>query len=363
MGGAMPSSDKVLVSSVVKAATRELPNKGAGIVNMSQGTSALPKDKGPTPTTDFGKVVVTKRQHSDTPSSPGYHNVYVRRKVESEHNKVNSSQELKGNGRDKTKEQEPPLQGVQHDEVSKPQQDEVNKPHSDEVKKAHDDEVSKPHNEEVSKPQHEEVSKPQHKEVSKPQHEEVSKLQHEEVSKFQHGELSKPQHEEVSKPQHEEVSRLQHEEVSRLQHEEVSRLQHEEVSRPQHEEVSKFQHEEVSKPQHEEVSKPHHEDVSNLEVSKPKVASPIAKSVEVELVPSSSEKPNVETVPETTDPQAASGTGIEDDAEQSSIQYWSERFNRLQTYLENCDRSTQEGYLRSKKSVETCLIYRPFSPS
>jgi hypothetical protein len=93
------------------------------------------------------------------------------------------------------------------------------------------------------------------------------------------------------------------------------------------------------------------------------VASPIAKSVEVELVPSSSEKPNVETVPETTDPQAASGTGIEDDAEQSSIQYWSERFNRLQTYLENCDRSTQEGYLRSKKSVETCLIYRPFSPS
>jgi hypothetical protein len=312
MGGAMPSSDKVLVSSVLKAATRELPNKGAGIVNMSQGTSALPKDIGPTPTTDSGKVVVTKRLHSDTPSGPGYHNVYVRRKVESEHNKVNSSQELKGNGRDKTKEQEPPLQGVQHDEFSKPQQDEVNKPHSDEVSKPHNDEVSKPHNDEVSKPQHEEVSKPQHEEVSKPQHEEVSK----------------PQHEEVSKPQNEEISKLQHEEVSK----------------PQHEEVSKLQHEEVSKPQHEEVSKP-------------KVASRIAKSVEVELVPSSSEKLNVETVPEKTDPQAACGTGIEDDAKQSSIQYWSERFNRLQTYLENCDQSTQEGYLRSKKSVETCLIY------
>jgi hypothetical protein len=47
------------------------------------------------------------------------------------------------------------------------------------------------------------------------------------------------------------------------------------------------------------------------------VAFPIAKSVDVELVPSSSEKPDVETVLEKTDPQTACGTGIKDDAEQS----------------------------------------------
>jgi hypothetical protein len=76
MGGAMPSSDEVSASSVAKAATRELPNKGANSINMSEGTFALPKDKGSTPTTDHpGKAVVTKRQHSDAPSSPGYHNV------------------------------------------------------------------------------------------------------------------------------------------------------------------------------------------------------------------------------------------------------------------------------------------------
>jgi hypothetical protein len=275
MGGTMPSSNKVLVSSVAKATTRELPNKAADILNMSQRTSALPKDKGPTPTTDPGKAGVAKWQHSDTPSSPGYPNVYVRRKVESEHNKVNSSQELKANGKDKIKEQEAHLQDVQHDEVNKPQ--------------------------------------------------------HDEVSKFQHDEAIKPQHVEVSKPQHEEVNRPGHEEVNR----------------PGHEEVNKPEHE-VNKPEHEEVNKPEHE-----EVNEPQVASPIAKSVDVELVPSSSAKLDVETVPEKTDPQTACGTGIKDDAEQSRIQYWSERFNRLQTYLENCDQSTQEGYLRSKNLVET----------
>jgi hypothetical protein len=232
MGGTMPSSDKVLVSSVAKATTLELPNKTADLLNMSQRTSALPKDKGPTPTTDPGKAGVTKRQHSDTPSSPGYHNVYVRRKVESEHNKVNSSQELKANGKDKIKKQEAPLQDVQHDEVNKPQHDEV------------------------SKPQHDEASKPQHVEVSKAQHEEVNKPGHEEVNKPEHAEVNMPEHKEVNKPQHEEVN-------------------------------------------------------------KPQVAFPIAKSVDVELVPSSSEKLDVETVLEKTDPQTACGTGIKDDAEQS----------------------------------------------
>uniref|UniRef100_A0A0D9W205 Uncharacterized protein n=1 Tax=Leersia perrieri TaxID=77586 RepID=A0A0D9W205_9ORYZ len=112
----MPASDKQLTSSVKKVTSRELPNKGANIVNMSQGTSPLPKDK--SHATDPGKAVGTKR--SDAPASPGYHNVYVRRKVENDHSKVNSSQELKGNGRDKTKEQET-QQNVQHDQINKPE--------------------------------------------------------------------------------------------------------------------------------------------------------------------------------------------------------------------------------------------------
>ncbi|CAL4936342.1 unnamed protein product [Urochloa decumbens] len=169
---------------------------------MSQGTSSLPKDKGPT--TEPGKPVGIKRLQTDTPSSPVYHNVYVRRKVESEHSKVNPSQELKGNGRDKAKEQE-----------------------------AHQD------------------------------------------------------------------------------------VQHEEANRPQ-------------------------------------VASPVAESVEI-VPPKSPEKTNPETVPEKTEPPVASGTGtgtgIQEDVKQLSIQYWNERFNRLQTYLESCDHSTQEGYLRKLRSL------------
>ena len=91
----MPSSDKQLAFSV--------KNKGTNVVNMSQGTLP-PKDKGPAE--DSVKAVGTKRLHTDAPSSPVYHNVYVRRKVETEHSKVNSSQELKGIGKDKAKEQE-----------------------------------------------------------------------------------------------------------------------------------------------------------------------------------------------------------------------------------------------------------------
>lgn len=178
-----------------------MPKKGANIVNMSQGTSPLPKDKGPT--TEPGKAVGIKRLQSDTPSSPGYHNVYVRRKVESEHSKVNPSQDLKGNGRDKAKEQET--------------------------------------------------------------------------------------HQDVQQDQQEEASRTQ-------------------------------------------------------------VSSPVAESVEI-VSSKSPEKTNAEIVPEKTEPPVASGTGIQEDVKQLSIQYWNERFNRLQTYLESCDHSTQEGYLRKLRSL------------
>ncbi|RLN18727.1 uncharacterized protein C2845_PM02G45740 [Panicum miliaceum] len=165
---------------------------------MPQGTSPLPKDKGPT--TEPGKAVGIKRLQTDTPSSPGYHNVYVRRKVESEHSKVNPSQELKGNGRDKAKEQE-----------------------------AHQD------------------------------------------------------------------------------------VQHEEAHRPQ-------------------------------------VASHVAESVEI-VSAKSPEKTNPETVPEKTEPPVASGSAIQEDVKPLNIQYWNERFNRLQTYLESCDHSTQEGYLQKLRSL------------
>lgn len=165
---------------------------------MSQGTSVLPKDKGPT--TEPGKAIGIKRPQTDTHSGPAYHNVYVRRKVESEHSKVNPSQELKGNGKEKAKELEG-SQDVQHEEANKPQ-----------------------------------------------------------------------------------------------------------------------------------------------------VAPPAAESVE--LVSSKSpEKPNEEIVPEKTEPPVASSTGIQEEVKQSTIEYWNERFNRLQTYLENCDNSTQEGYLRELRSL------------
>jgi hypothetical protein len=88
------------------------------------------------------------------------------------------------------------------------------------------------------------------------------------------------------------------------------------------------------------------------------MASPIAESVR--LAPSESpEKANAESIPEKNEPNVASaneppatpGTGVQgDNIHRSSNQnpYWSKRYNRLHTYLENCDRSSQEGYMRSK---------------
>ncbi|KAL5204651.1 hypothetical protein ABZP36_009522 [Zizania latifolia] len=193
----MLASDKQL-ASVNKLASHELPNKGANIVNMSQGTSLLPKDKGPA--TDPGRAVGTKRLQTDAPSSPGYHNVYVRRKVESDHSKVNSSQE-KGNGRDKTKELDA-QQNVQHDQTNNPE-----------------------------------------------------------------------------------------------------------------------------------------------------LSSPIAESGSI-VSPKSPEKTNEEIVLEKNYPPVASSTtAVQDDTHKSSNQYWNERFNRLQTYLENCEQSTQEGYMRVLRSL------------
>ncbi|KAK3137448.1 hypothetical protein QOZ80_5BG0452380 [Eleusine coracana subsp. coracana] len=288
----MPSCDKLLTSSVAKAATRELPNKGANLGNMSQDTSALPKEKGPT-TTDPGKAVVTKRQNNETPSSPGYHNVYVRRKVESEHNKVNSSQELKGNGKDKTKEQEAPLQDVQHDEVTNPQ-----------VASAVDKPVEASHVDKPVEASH--VDKPvEASHVDKP------------VEASHIDKLVEASH--VDKP-----------------------VEESHVDKP-------VEGCHVDKPvEASHVDKP----VEASHVDKPIEASHVDKSVEVEVISSvSSEKTSVETMPEKAEPPTTSATGIQDDAEQLSIQYWSERFNRLQTYLENCDRSTQEGYLRKLRSL------------
>jgi hypothetical protein len=102
------------------------------------------------------------------------------------------------------------------------------------------------------------------------------------------------------------------------------------------------------------------------------MASPIAESVGV--VPSESpEKANAESIPDKNEPNVASaneppatpGTAVQGDIHRSSNQnpYWSERYNRLQTYLENCDRSSQEGYMRSKTFVwhHSIFVYCIFS--
>uniref|UniRef100_A0A0E0AZA0 Uncharacterized protein n=1 Tax=Oryza glumipatula TaxID=40148 RepID=A0A0E0AZA0_9ORYZ len=177
---AMPASDKQLASTVKKVTSRELPKKGADVVNMSQGTSPLPKDKGTA--TEPGKTVGTKR--SDAPSSPGYHNVYVRRKVENDHSKVSSSQEVKGNGRDKTKEQET-QQNVQHDQTNKPevsssvavQHDQSNKPDLSSSVAVQHDQTNKPELSSSVAVQHDQSNKPdlsssvavQHDQTNKPE--------------------------------------------------------------------------------------------------------------------------------------------------------------------------------------------------
>uniref|UniRef100_A0A0D3FS83 Serine-rich 25 kDa antigen protein n=1 Tax=Oryza barthii TaxID=65489 RepID=A0A0D3FS83_9ORYZ len=196
----MPASDKQLASTVKKVTSRELPKKGADIVNMSQGTSPLPKDKGTA--TEPGKTVGTKR--SDAPSSPGYHNVYVRRKVENDHSKTN-------------KPELPSSVAVQHDQTNKPEL-----PSSVAV-----------------------------------------------------------QHDQTNKPE---------------------------------------------------------------------LPSSVAESGGI-VFPNSPEKTNEQIVNKKNEPPVAPGTTVQDDTHKSSNQYWNARFNRLQTYLESCDRSTQEGYMRMLRSL------------
>ncbi|TVU00711.1 hypothetical protein EJB05_53853, partial [Eragrostis curvula] len=332
----MPSSDKVFASSVEKAAKRELPNKGANIVNMSQGTSALPKDKGP-PTADPGKAVVTKRQHSDTPSSPGYHNVYVRRKVESEHNKVNSSQELKSNGRDKTKEQET-QQDVQHEA----QQDVQHEAHQEVQHEAQKDVQH-----EAQKDVHE-VQQGVQPEAQKDAQEEVQQdVQHEAHQDVQHDEVNKPQ---VASPVAKSVEPASSITSGKSNAETQQDVQHDKVNKPHMTSPVAKSVEPASSITSGKPDAATQQDVQLDEVNKPQVASPVAKSVEP-ATSITSGKPDAETVPKKTEAPVSSATGTQDDVEQSSIQYWSERFNRLQTYLENCDRSTQEGYLRKLRSL------------
>uniref|UniRef100_A0A0E0GXE1 Serine-rich 25 kDa antigen protein n=1 Tax=Oryza nivara TaxID=4536 RepID=A0A0E0GXE1_ORYNI len=251
----MPASDKQLASTVKKVTSRELPKKGADIVNMSQGTSPLPKDKGTA--TEPGKTVGTKR--SDAPSSPGYHNVYVRRKVENDHSKVSSSQEVKGNGRDKTKEQET-QQNVQHDQTNKP---------------------------------------------------EVSSS-----VAVQHDQSNKP---DLSSS---------------------VAVQHDQTNKPELPSSVAVQHDQSNKP---DLS-------SSVATNKPELPSSVAESGAI-VSPKSPEKTNEQIVNKKNEPPVAPGTTVQDDTHKSSNQYWNVRFNRLQTYLESCDRSTQEGYMRMLRSL------------
>jgi hypothetical protein len=271
----MPASDKQLASTVKKVTSRELPKKGADIVNMSQGTSPLPKDKGTA--TEPGKTVGTKR--SDAPSSPGYHNVYVRRKVENDHSKVSSSQEVKGNGRDKTKEQET-QQNVQHDQTNKP-----------------------------------------------------------EVSSS-----VAVQHDQSNKPDLSSSVAVQHDQTNKPELSSSVAVQHDQSNKPDLSSSVAVQHDQTNKPE-----LPSSVAVQHDQTNKPELPSSVAESGGI-VSPKSPEKTNEQIVNKKNEPPVAPGTTVQDDTHKSSNQYWNARFNRLQTYLESCDRSTQEGYMRSKIS-------------
>ncbi|KAI4968876.1 hypothetical protein ZWY2020_046206 [Hordeum vulgare] len=111
--------------------------------------------------------------------------------------------------------------------------------------------------------------------------------------------------------------------------------------------------------------------VQHDQVNKPDVAPTIAESAGLVssemsesggLEPSKSpEETNAETVPKknelpiasANDPPAGPSTTVQGDMHRSGNQnpYWSERYDRLQTYLENCDRSSQEGYMRMLRTL------------
>ena len=111
--------------------------------------------------------------------------------------------------------------------------------------------------------------------------------------------------------------------------------------------------------------------VQHDQVNKPEVAPTIAESaglVSSEMTESgglepskSPEETHAETVPKinelpiasANEPPVAPSATVQGDIHRSGNQnpYWSERYDRLQTYLENCDRSPQEGYMRMLRSL------------
>jgi hypothetical protein len=390
----MPSSDKQLAFSVI-ASSPKLLNKGKNVINMSQGSSLLPKDK--SHAEDSVKVVGTKRLHTDAPSSPVYHNVYVRRKVESEHSKVSSSQELKGNGRDKTKKQEDQKnvesehskcnssqelkgEGIEKTKEQKEQQNmetEHSKMNSSQELKDNGSERTREHEE--WRVQHDQATKP---EMPPPTAEsgieelEVQQtVQNDQVNKLEVPPLiaesgikeegrQKVQHDHVNQPEvAPEVPPLISESGIK-EKDGWQKVQHDQANQPEvappiaesgiEKEELKVLHDQVKMPQ----AAPSVADSGGLVLSE--MASPVAESVG--LVPSESpEKANVESIPKknetnvasANEPPATPGSAVQGDIHSSNNQnlYWSERYNRLQTYLENCDRSSQEGYMRSKTLV------------
>uniref|UniRef100_A0A0E0P4Y8 Serine-rich 25 kDa antigen protein n=1 Tax=Oryza rufipogon TaxID=4529 RepID=A0A0E0P4Y8_ORYRU len=304
----MPASDKQLASTVKKVTSRELPKKGADIVNMSQGTSPLPKDKGTA--TEPGKTVGTKR--SDAPSSPGYHNVYVRRKVENDHSKVSSSQEVKGNGRDKTKEQET-QQNVQHDQTNKP-----------------------------------EVSSSvavQHDQSNKPDLSSSVAVQHDQSNKPDLSSSVAVQHDQTNKPEFPSSVAVQHDQSNKPDLSSSVAVQHDQTNKPELPSSVAVQHDQTNKPE-----LPSSVAVQHDQTNKPELPSSVAESGAI-VSPKSPEKTNEQIVNKKNEPPVAPGTTVQDDTHKSSNQYWNVRFNRLQTYLESCDRSTQEGYMRMLRSL------------
>ncbi|KAM0884468.1 hypothetical protein ACQ4PT_030962 [Festuca glaucescens] len=361
---------------------------------MSQGISLLPKDKGPAE--GSLKAVGSKRLHTDAPSSPVYHNVYVRRKVETEHSKVNSSQELKGNGRDKTKEHEE-QQNVEteHSKVNSSQELKGNgrdKTKEHEEQKNVETEHSKVSSSQEFKVNERDRTKEQKEQQQKEtEHSQVNssqelkdngsrKTKEQDERRVQHDHINKP---EVPPPiaesgikEDEERQTVQHGQVPEVappiaesgakEQEERQTVQNEQVNKPElpppiaesgikeKEEWRTVQHEQVNKP---ELPPPITEPVRLMPSE---MASPIAEPVG--LVPSESpEKTNAETASEENEPPVVSaneplvtpGTTVQGDIHRSGNQnpYWSERYIRLQAYLENCDRSPQEGYMRMLRSL------------
>ncbi|VAH24454.1 unnamed protein product [Triticum turgidum subsp. durum] len=451
----MPSSDKQLAFSVKTAASRELLNKGTNIINMSQGTSLPPKDKGAAE--EPLKAVGTKRLHTDAPSSPVYHNVYVRRKVETEHNKVNSSPEMKVIGKDKTKQQEEQRNvETEHSKVSCSQElkgsgSEITKEQGiqrmeTEHSKVNPSQELKGSGSEKTKEQEERKVKTEHSKVNPSQElkgsgsektkgQEIQKMEtehsrvnpsqelkgsgsekteeHEEQKvKTEHSKVSSSkelkgnggekieeqedqqmvQCDQVSKPEvappiaesgikeqdEQQMVQVNKPEVAPPISESGIKEQDEQKTVQEQEELQMVQHDQVNKP---EVAPPVAEPmiteqeepqmVQHDQVNKPEVAPTIAESaglVSSEMTESgglepskSPEETHAETVPKinelpiasANEPPIAPSTTVQGDIRRSGNQnpYWSERYDRLQTYLENCDRSPQEGYMRMLRSL------------